>query len=209
MKCLRLAGPSSRMSPRRLPFSAFEVVLVQDSGHIAPSPQMKRSNPTILIVDDDPNDLLFLRAAFKAVGVSSKIQTADSGHEAVAYLKGEGKYSDRSVYAYPDFVLTDLKMPGLDGFAVLEHLKKNPESAIIPTVIFSGSQDNDDIRKAYMLGASSYHVKPSDPAALRALVKTLHDYWMLCEAPEVDRSGKQVETESSHKLGARFVQRVR
>jgi CheY-like chemotaxis protein len=165
---------------------------------------VKRSNPTILVVDDDPDDLILIRAAFKAVGVTSKIQTLTSGNEAVAYLKGEGKYADRSVYEYPDFVLSDLKMPGLDGFAVLEHLKKNPESAIIPTVIFSGSRDNDDIQKAYLLGASSYHVKPSDPAALRRLVQVLYDYWVLCEAPEVDRSGKQVASKSSHKLGERF-----
>jgi len=165
---------------------------------------MKKTNPTILIVDDDPNDLLLIQAAFKAVGVTSHIQTATSGHQAVAYLKGEGIYASRSTYPYPDFVLTDLKMPGLDGFAVLEHLKLNPESAIIPTVIFSGSQDNDDIKKAYLLGASSYHVKPSAPGALRALVKALHDYWMLCEAPEVDRHGKQLESDGSHKLGERF-----
>jgi CheY-like chemotaxis protein len=165
---------------------------------------MKKTNPTILVVDDDPNDLLLVQTAFKAVGVASRIQTVESGHEAVSYLKGEGKYADRSVYGYPDFVLTDLKMPGLDGFAVLEHLKKNPDSAIIPTVILSGSKDNDDIKKAYLLGASSYHVKPSSPGELRALVKVLYDYWMLCEAPEVDVHGKQVETDSSHKLGERF-----
>ncbi|MDF3059266.1 MAG: response regulator receiver protein [Rariglobus sp.] len=165
---------------------------------------MKNANPTILVVDDDPNDLLLIKMAFKAVGVTSRIQTADSGHEAVAYLKGEGKYADRRDHPYPDFVLTDLKMPGLDGFAVLEHLKKNPESAIIPTVILSGSQDNDDIKKAYLLGASSYHVKPSSPGELRVLVKVLHDYWVLCEAPAVDVHGKQIATDSSHKLGERF-----
>jgi CheY-like chemotaxis protein len=165
---------------------------------------MKKTNPTILVVDDDTNDLFLLQAAFKAAGVTSKVQTAESGHEAVAYLKGEGKYADRSVYGYPDFVLTDLKMPGLDGFAVLEYLKKNPESAIVPTVILSGSQDNDDIKKAYLLGASSYHVKPSAPGELRMLVKVLHDYWMLCEAPAVDVDGKQVATNSTHKLGERF-----
>ncbi len=165
---------------------------------------MKKTNPTILVVDDDPNDLWLIQAAFKAVGVTSNVQTVDGGHEAVAYLKGEGKYADRAVYPYPDFVLTDLKMPGIDGFAVLEHLKKNPDSAIVPTVILSGSHDNDDIKKAYFLGASSYHVKPSAPGELRTLVKVLHDYWMLCEAPAVDVNGKQVTTDSSHKLGERF-----
>lgn len=165
---------------------------------------MKKTNPTILIVDDDPNDLLLIQAAFKAVGATSHIQTATSGHDAVAYLNGEGIYAARDTHPYPDFVVTDLKMPGLDGFAVLEHLKRNPESAFIPTVIFSGSQDNGDIKKAYLLGASSYHVKPSAPVALRALVKALHDYWMLCEMPEVDRYGKQLENGGSHKLGERF-----
>jgi CheY-like chemotaxis protein len=165
---------------------------------------MKKINPTILVVDDDPDDLLLILAAFKAVGVTTRVQTAGNGHEAVAYLKGDGKYADRSVYAYPDFVLTDLKMPSLDGFAVLEYLKKNPESAIIPTVIMSGSQDNDDIKKAYLLGASSYHVKPSSPGELRALVKVLHDYWVLCESPAVDIHGRQIATNSSHKLGERF-----
>lgn len=165
---------------------------------------MKTLNPIILIVDDDANDLMFIQAAFRAVGVTSKIKTVDSGHEAIAYLMGEGKYADRTLYEYPDFIITDLKMPGLDGFGVLEHLKKHPESAIIPSVVFSGSQDNDDIKKAYRLGASSYHVKPSSPQELRTLVKTLHDYWMLCEAPEKDRAGKQVKTTGDHKLGERF-----
>lgn len=165
---------------------------------------MKRTNPTILVVDDDSNDLMLIQSAFQAAGVTARIQTADSGDEAIAYLSGEGKFSDRSVYAYPDFVITDLKMPNGDGFDVLEHFKKNPNWAIIPTVILSGSQDNDDIKKAYLLGASAYHVKPSSPLALRTLVKALHDYWLMCEVPEVDRSGKQIETASAHKLGQRF-----
>jgi CheY-like chemotaxis protein len=165
---------------------------------------MKRTSPTILVVDDDPNDLMLLQSAFRAAGVTSPIQTASSGDEAVAYLSGEGKFSDRNAYAYPDFVITDLKMPNGDGFAVLEHFKANPEWAVIPTVVLSGSQDNDDIRKAYLLGASAYHTKPSSPTALRTLVKVLHDYWLLCELPEVDRSGKQVDTDGTHKIGQRF-----
>lgn len=170
---------------------------------------MKRTSPTILLVDDDSNDLIFIKSAFQAVGAAAGIQTATSGNEAVAYLSGEGKFSDRSVYAYPDFVITDLKMPNGDGFAVLEHFKQNPDWAVTPTIVLSGSQDNDDIKKAYLLGASAYHVKPSSPLALRALVKALHDYWLMCEVPEVDRSGKQLETSGTHKLGERFTQRGR
>lgn len=167
---------------------------------------MKRTNPTILVVDDDPDDRMLIKSAFQLVGVGSGIQCASSGQEAIAYLSGEGKFSDRGVYGYPDFVITDLKMPNGDGFAVLEHLKKNPDWAVIPTVVLSGSQDNDDIKKAYLLGASAYHVKPSSPLALRSLVKALHDYWLMCEVPEIDRTGRQVPTASAHKLGQRFAQ---
>lgn len=164
---------------------------------------MKRTNPVILVIDDDPNDLQFIESAFRAIGVST-IQTATGGDEAIAYLAGEGKYSDRKTHPYPDFVISDLKMPQGDGFSVLEHFKRNAEWAVIPTVILSGSQDNDDIKKAYLLGASSYHVKPSSPLVLRALLKALRDYWILCEVPESDRTGRQVPSESAHKLGERF-----
>lgn len=166
---------------------------------------MIRPNPTILVVDDDPNDVLFIRSAFRAVGVATGMHAVESGQEAIAYLSGQGRFADRSQFPYPHFVITDLKMPHGDGFTVLEHFKRNPTWAVIPTVVLSGSQDNDDIKKAYLLGASAYHVKPSSPLALRALVKTLYDYWLLCEVPEVDRSGKQVVTDSAHKLGQRFV----
>jgi CheY-like chemotaxis protein len=76
---------------------------------------------------------------------------------------GEGKFSNRTEFAYPTFIMTDLKMPSADGFAVLEFLKGNPEWAVIPTIVFSASSDLDDIKKAYMLGASSYHINRERP----------------------------------------------
>src|SRR6478736_539354 len=162
---------------------------------------MRKYHSTILIVDDDPNDLIFIEKAFRAIGVKDPIHTINGAKEAIAYMMGDGKYADRTTYAYPTFITTGLKMPGTDGLAVLEHLKNNPEWAIIPTVVLTSSQDLDDIKKAYMLGASSYHVKPSSPAELRQLLRVLHDYWMTCEVPEVDRDGRQLRTDSEGKLG--------
>lgn len=167
---------------------------------------MRKYYSTILIVDDDPNDLLFIEKAFRAIGVTDPIHTINGGAEAIAYMMGEGKYANRNVYAYPTFISTDLKMSGTDGLAVLEHLKNNPEWAVIPTVVLTSSRDLDDIKKAYMLGASSYHVKPSSPEALRKLLRVLHDYWMTCEVPEVDHTGRQLRTDSGGKLGERFAQ---
>ena len=167
---------------------------------------MKKYHSTILIVDDDHNDLFFIERAFRAIGVKDPIHTLGDGLEAIAYMKGEGKFADRAAYAYPTFVTTDLKMPGADGFAVLQHLKNNPEWAIIPTVVLTSSRDVDDIKRAYLLGASSYHVKPGSPDELRHLLKVLHDYWMTCEVPAVDSTGRQLPTESDGKLGERFAQ---
>jgi CheY-like chemotaxis protein len=167
---------------------------------------MKTYHSTIMVVDDDSNDLIFIEKAFRAIGVKDPIHTINGGMEAIAYMMGEGKFADRSIYTYPTFITTDLKMPGADGFAVLEHLKKNPEWAVIPTVVLTSSCDLDDIKKAYMLGASSYHIKPQGQLELRVQLKVLHDYWMTCEVPQVDSSGRQLRTNSAGKLGERFAQ---
>jgi PAS domain S-box-containing protein len=167
---------------------------------------MKSYHSTILVVDDDPTDLMLIERAFRSVGVKDPIHTISGGLEAIAYMMGEGKYADRSRYAYPTFITTDLKMPGADGFAVLEHLKNNPEWAVIPTVVLTGSSDLDDIKKAYMLGASSYHVKPSAPDGLRNILRALNNYWLTCEVPQVDHTGRQLRTDSAGKLGERFAQ---
>jgi CheY-like chemotaxis protein len=167
---------------------------------------MKKYNATILLVDDDRDFLSFVERAFRQNGVTSPIHQVYDGTEAIAYMMGEGKFADRDVYVYPTFIMTDLKMPVADGFAVLEHLRGNPEWAVIPTVVFSSSADLDDIKKAYMLGASSYHVKPHSMAELREHLDTLHKYWMTCEVPQVDSTGRQTHTDSRGKLGARFEQ---
>lgn len=169
---------------------------------------MKKYNATILLVDDDANFLTFVERAFRQNGVTSPIHQVNDGAEAIAYMMGEGKYADRKTYEYPTFIMTDLKMPKADGFAVLQHLKGNPEWAVIPTVVFSSSSDLDDIKKSYMLGASSYHVKPHSMAKLREHLDILHTYWMTCETPEADPTGRQLRTDSRGKLGARFEQPI-
>jgi len=167
---------------------------------------MKKYHATILIVDDDEHFLLFAERAFRLNGVTDPIQKVHSGSEAIAYMKGDGKFADRTIYKYPTFIMIDLKMPNGDGFSVLQHFKAHPQWAIIPTVVLSSSTDLDDIKKAYMLGASSYHVKPVPLDELRTQLKILHDYWMTCEVPEVDVTGRQVPTQSDGKLGERFKQ---
>ena len=167
---------------------------------------MKKYYATIMVVEDDPSDRFLIEHAFRQIGVTDPIQYVADGSEAIAYMMGEGKYSDRKKFAYPTFIITDLKMPGIDGFAVLEFLKNNPEWKVIPTIVLSASSDLDDIKKAYMLGASSYHVKPSTAEGLREQLAVINAYWMTCQVPLVDITGKQLRTDSKGKLGERFPQ---
>ncbi|HUS36023.1 MAG TPA: response regulator [Verrucomicrobiae bacterium] len=165
---------------------------------------MKTAHPTILVVEDKATDQRMIQTAFHNIGVSDPIHYVKSGKEAIAYMMGEGKFASREKYAYPTFVLTDLHMKDGDGLDVLEFLKTNPEWAIIPTIVLSRSADLDDIKQSYLLGASSYHVKPANQDGMTHLLLILHAYWMTCEVPEVDRSGRQLTTDDRGKLGERF-----
>lgn len=165
---------------------------------------MKRQMQSILVVDDDANDRLLLQLAFNRIGVSDPVHIVESGAEALACLRGQGKYSNRALYAYPTFVITDLKMPGVDGFAILADLRDNPDRAITPTIVLSASSDPDDIRLAYELGANSYIVKPVDLEELFRVLKLAYDYWLSCDVPYTDPDGRHVVTSSAGKLGQIF-----
>ena len=165
---------------------------------------MKAQRFTLLIVDDDENDRLFLTAAFQQHTSIYCIQTVTCGREAVEYIEGKGKYADRNTYQFPSYIVTDLKMPDGDGFEILSRIRSNKALSIIPVIMLSGSNDLDDIRQAYEFGASAYFVKPSRPEALEALVYKIHDYWSECEVPEVDDQGIAVMTISGGKASERF-----
>lgn len=162
---------------------------------------MKKYHETILVVEGDADERMLMERAFRKLGIESPIQLVGSGDEAIAYMKGEGRYADRREYAYPSFVLTELRMAHGDGFAVLAFLKRNPEWAVIPTVVLSASVSPEDIKKAYQLGASSFHIKPISNDDLVKLFSTIHEYWMTCEVPEVDVHGKQLPTDCQDNLG--------
>lgn len=165
---------------------------------------MKEQRHILLVIDDDQNDQLFIKTALREVGVSDRIFCVSSGEEAIHYLDGQGKYASRQDYPFPSAVITDLKMPLVDGFGVLEHLQKNPHWKVIPVVVLTASADTDDIQRAYMLGANSYLIKPHEYTELRSLLKLYYDYWAACEVPIVDDTGKSLQTESRGKLGERY-----
>jgi CheY-like chemotaxis protein len=158
----------------------------------------------ILVVDDDldARDLLLL--ALERLGIASRASCVNSGNQAVAYLRGEGIFSDRERFPYPSLLITDLKMADGDGFRLLEQLRGTPRYRVVQTIVLSASSDPDDIRKSYMLGASSYFVKPAGFEALVRLLRLLYEVWLLAELPAVDATGRQLDTKSAGKLGERF-----
>src|SRR5213076_1580997 len=92
---------------------------------------------TIMLVDDSPDDLALMRFAFKRAEVRNPVCEMHSGFQAIDYLSGEGEYADRERYPLPCLIITDLKMPGVDGFELLEWLECHYEFARVPKIVLT------------------------------------------------------------------------
>lgn len=134
----------------------------------------------ILVAEDNAGDAFLLKRAFAKEGINAPMEFVENGEEAVGYLQGRGKFSDRSRFPLPKLLLLDLKMPGLDGFEVLEWLRNNRELRRIPALILSGSSLQEDVNKAHDLGANGYCVKPTGPEDMSELVRALAGFWFDC-----------------------------
>jgi CheY-like chemotaxis protein len=143
---------------------------------------------TVMLVEDDLNDIFLVKRAFKMAQVKDPLQVVTDGQEAILYLKGEGKYADRQQYPLPRLVVMDIKMPRKSGFEVLEWVKTSGAPLRrIPIVIVSSSDNPDDINRAYELGANAYMVKPVDFRAVEHLFQAITQYWGLeCAKPELE-----------------------
>lgn len=134
--------------------------------------------PTVLHIDDDPNDAELLKAAARKAQVPFIVQNVEDADAAIAYFRGTGVYADRLVYGKPSLVLLDLKMPRTTGFELLKWMRSQPDLKSIPVVVLSGSELKDDIQFAYENGANSYLVKPLSFEALVELVGSLNSLWL-------------------------------
>jgi CheY-like chemotaxis protein len=168
------------------------------------------SNPhRILLVDDDFDEqLLSSRALRKVLSTGSTLNLANGGDEAIAYLIGEGKFGDRQHYPFPTVVITDLNMPQGDGFELLEFLKANPAWRVVPRIVFSSDNHPDNIRTAFQLGASAYHLKPAAFREIESQIAQIIAYWSTSQVPHSDASGRLERTSKSHLRGDRFPQTI-
>ena len=146
-----------------------------------------RSEITVLLVEDDLNDIFLVKRAFKKANLTNPLQIVTDGVEAVQYLIGEGKYADRRAYPLPQLIVMDLKMPRKTGLEVLEWLKKDSSLKRTPVVIVSSSNQAWDVNRAYELGANAYMVKPVDFHAVEHLFHSIIHYWGVeCAQPELE-----------------------
>ena len=149
----------------------------------------------ILVVEDDPNDILLIQRAFGKARILNPVRTASNGDEAVAYLSGEGPFADREAYPFPVLVLLDLKLPRRSGLEVLGWIRSQPGLKRLPIVVLTSSKQSIDINRAYDLGANSYLVKPVGFDSLLELVKSLEVYWMMLnQNPEITLGSPAGET---------------
>ena len=152
---------------------------------------------SFLVAEDDENDVFFLQRAFKQAKIENPLNVVRDGQEAIEYLSGEGKFSDRNLYPLPNLFILDLKMPRKTGLDVLGWLQEQPELRCVPVLVLSSSAHRTDIEKAYELGANAFVVKPASLEKRVELAKLIGAFWLeFNEGPVVSTEG----LESARKL---------
>ncbi|MES2308586.1 MAG: response regulator [Verrucomicrobiota bacterium] len=131
------------------------------------------SKKPILLVEDDQDDIFFFTLVMKKTKTLNPLRIAMTGRDAMDYLSGDEHFSDRESNPLPVIIFLDLKIPHVDGFFILEWIRKHPEFAGIPIVTLSGSSNPLDHQKAIDLGALTHLVKPILPEQLQKLMGAL------------------------------------
>ena len=142
-----------------------------------------KGNP-VLLVEDNSDDVDLLKLSFRKWRLTNPLHIANSGANAIDYLAGYGIYADRLRHPFPSLVLLDLDMPGVTGFEVLEWLRGQPQFRKLAVVVLTGSDDGDDIQRAYRLGADSFLVKLHDEEKLRAMIDDINQEVLVPRYPE-------------------------
>ncbi len=141
------------------------------------------SNITILMAEDSEDDRFLYGRVFEKLAFRN-FRFVTNGEDVIAYLRADGKYSDRDIYPFPDWLILDLKMPRKGGFEVVKWLREHPDCSVIPTIILSSSVIPSDVKYAYQLGVNTFFSKPHTQGELLDLIQMLLTYWCKAEVPE-------------------------
>ncbi len=137
----------------------------------------------ILVVEDNPDDEALTLRALKKNNIKNEVVVARDGVQALDFLFGTGPYSGRDLMDMPQVILLDLNLPKVDGLEVLRRLRANEQTRLLPVVILTSSNEEQDLIKGYGLGANSYVRKPIDFGQFVEAVRQLGLYWLILNQP--------------------------
>ena len=144
-----------------------------------------RDRMSILLVEDNPDDVELTLRAFKKNQFDNQVVVARDGAQALDYLFARGDFADKNPKELPGLILLDLKLPKVDGLEVLREVRGAPETRRIPVVILTTSDHQADVTSGYDLGVNSYIKKPVDFDAFLHTIKGLGSYWLGLNTPPV------------------------
>lgn len=134
---------------------------------------------TIMIVEDDSDQVVLAMRALRKHGIVAEVEevvVAESGEEAIDHLLGEGSHEGRDTVTMPEFVLLDVHLPKMDGLQVLERLREDERTRLVPVILFSSS--NEHVVEGYELGANSYVTKPANFDRFSEAMRYMGWYWL-------------------------------
>jgi two-component system, response regulator len=146
---------------------------------------MKNDEVEILLVEDNPDNAEMTIRALRKKNLTNNIIHLNDGALALDFIFGTGQFEGRDISKKPKLIMLDLKMPKVSGIEVLEKLKSNDSTKIIPVVVLTSSKEDPDIEKCYKLGANSYIVKPVDFDTFQNTIAELGLYWLLLNQPNI------------------------
>jgi two-component system, response regulator len=141
------------------------------------------SDKLIMVVEDNPDDEELTLRALRQGKVANDIVVTRDGSEALEFMFGTGKYAGRDLSRMPAVILLDLKLPKLSGLDVLQRLRADERTKLIPIVVLTSSSEDEDMLRSYESGANSYVRKPIEFSAFASAVSQLGVYWMLLNQP--------------------------
>lgn len=138
---------------------------------------------TILLVEDNPNDILLTQRALKRANILNDVVIAQDGIEALQYLRCEGAFATRKDNSLPVVILLDLNMPRMGSQECLKEIRNDEALKKLPVVVLTSSREDQDIVESYNLGANSYIQKPVDFDQFVKAIQTLGLYWLVLNVP--------------------------
>jgi two-component system response regulator len=148
---------------------------------------MTVSDETILLVEDNPDDVELTMRALRKNNIANNVVVARDGVEALDYLLCQGTHAGRNIKKCPSLILLDLKLPKIDGLQVLDRLRANEDTKLVPVVILTSSKEEQDLVSGYRSGANSYVRKPVDFNRFVEAVRQIGLYWLLINEPAMPK----------------------